>query len=52
MGLGLFLSNASIRRHQGQLYLRNKYDNTIGTLVGAEAIIELPRWDEQNIEHN
>ena len=52
LGLGLFLSNASIRRHQGQLYLRNKYDNTIGTLVGAEAIIELPRWDEQNIEHN
>ena len=52
LGLGLFLSNASIRRHQGWLYLRNKHDKKINAKVGAEAIIELPRWDEKNIDYN
>lgn len=36
LGFGLFLSNASIQRHGGQLILRNR------EALGAEAIITLP----------
>ena len=50
LGLGLFVSHASIRRHQGQLILRNQYDKKRAQ-TGAEAIIQLPLLDENGREY-
>jgi two-component system sensor histidine kinase RegB len=50
LGLGLFVSHASIRRHHGRLLLRNRHDSQ-QIKIGAEAIIELPRANENSGEH-
>ena len=50
LGLGLFVSHASIRRHHGRLLLRNRYDSQ-HMKIGAEAIIELPRANKNSGEY-
>ena len=51
LGLGLFVSNASVRRHHGTLLLRNWY-NEQSQQSGAEAIIALPRFIEKTSDHD
>ena len=37
IGMGLYITDTVVRRHQGKLFLRNRADQT-----GAEAIIQIP----------